>query len=360
VLAGNTTQQVTGAITGLSANTEYFYRVCAQSVAGYACGETLSFTTALAVVTNALPTVDVQTAINTQLQASGGSGSFSSWVLTSSSSLPAGLSLNTSSGVITGAASAAGSGSFTVQVTDSSGGIATGAISYSFTTPPPPPPSPAPPVSQPVTPTPVSNAPATVAPTISLSVFTQAPIVAIAGQSQSVTLLGNGLGSVSAQIPGVTAAPTVISSSSTSLVILLPANLAPGRYALVLQAGDQRIEIQDLVQVIAVPKPSLIARFTITNFAAGSAALTRPQILQLRKLVNEVGEAVSISCTGFTMGPKVISTDLLLAKTRARNTCNFLAREFGPLTRIYTAGKTELTLGGAVRRTEILVRYNQK
>ncbi len=320
----------------------------------------MSFTTALAVVTTALPTVDAQVTINTQLQASGGSGSFSSWVLTSSSTLPAGLSLNTASGVISGAATVAGSGNFTVQVTDSSGGIATGAIRYSFTTPPPPPPPPAPPVSQPVASTPVSAAPATVAPTISLSVFTQAPIVAISGQAQSVTLLGNGLGSASAQISGVTAAPTVTSASNTSLVISLPANLAPGRYTLIVQSGDQRIEFQDLVQVIAAPKPSTIAKFTIANFAAGSAALTRPQILRLKQLVRQIGNPVSIFCTGFTMGPKVISTDLNLAKMRAQNACDFLSREFGIPLKIHTAGKTELTLGGAVRRAEILVRHNAK
>ena len=49
VLAGTTTQAVSGAITGLTANTTYYYRVCAQSVAGYSCGATSTFTTALGV-----------------------------------------------------------------------------------------------------------------------------------------------------------------------------------------------------------------------------------------------------------------------------------------------------------------------
>jgi len=45
-LAGDTVQDVSGAITGLTASTTYYYRVCAQSVAGLACGNTLPLTTA--------------------------------------------------------------------------------------------------------------------------------------------------------------------------------------------------------------------------------------------------------------------------------------------------------------------------
>lgn len=45
VLAGNTVQAVSGNITGLSAGTTYYYRVCAQSVAGNGCGAVGSFTT---------------------------------------------------------------------------------------------------------------------------------------------------------------------------------------------------------------------------------------------------------------------------------------------------------------------------
>lgn len=45
VLAGNSVQAVSGDITGLTANTTYYYRVCAQSVAGNGCGAVDSFTT---------------------------------------------------------------------------------------------------------------------------------------------------------------------------------------------------------------------------------------------------------------------------------------------------------------------------
>lgn len=45
VLAGDDVQSVSGNITGLSAGTTYYYRVCAQSVAGNGCGAVDSFTT---------------------------------------------------------------------------------------------------------------------------------------------------------------------------------------------------------------------------------------------------------------------------------------------------------------------------
>lgn len=45
ILAGDTTQAVSGSLSSLSRGTTYYYRVCARSVAGNGCGETRSFTT---------------------------------------------------------------------------------------------------------------------------------------------------------------------------------------------------------------------------------------------------------------------------------------------------------------------------
>lgn len=45
VLAGDEVQAVSGSLTGLSASTTYYYRICAQSVAGNGCGTIDSFTT---------------------------------------------------------------------------------------------------------------------------------------------------------------------------------------------------------------------------------------------------------------------------------------------------------------------------
>jgi len=69
---------------------------------------------------------------NTQLAATGGSGTYSTWALTNGSSLPAGLSFSTS-GVISGTPSgSAGTSNFTVKVTDSASNTATASFSITI------------------------------------------------------------------------------------------------------------------------------------------------------------------------------------------------------------------------------------
>jgi hypothetical protein len=85
---------------------------------------------ALTVMTAALPGGTVGIAYQQSLGASGGSGG-NVWSLTAGA-LPAGLSLG-SDGSITGTPAAAGTASFTVQVKDSSGAIATKALSIVVT-----------------------------------------------------------------------------------------------------------------------------------------------------------------------------------------------------------------------------------
>jgi hypothetical protein len=69
------------------------------------------------------------------LAASGGTGTGYTWSLASNSSLPAGLLLS-SAGVISGTPTASGPFSFTVQVTDSAGGVGTQAFSVTIQTGP--------------------------------------------------------------------------------------------------------------------------------------------------------------------------------------------------------------------------------
>lgn len=79
-----------------------------------ACSKSTS--TGLAVTNSSLPNGSIGTNYSETLAASGGSGNYS-WSL-SSGSLPTGLTLNASTGVISGIPSTSGTSGFTVQVSD--------------------------------------------------------------------------------------------------------------------------------------------------------------------------------------------------------------------------------------------------
>jgi hypothetical protein len=81
----------------------------------------------LTVSTSSLPGGDVGSAYTKTLTAGGGSGTYSTWAL-SAGTLPGGLSLNTSSGVISGTPTTAGTATgLTFTVTDSNNGTAVSA-----------------------------------------------------------------------------------------------------------------------------------------------------------------------------------------------------------------------------------------
>jgi putative Ig domain-containing protein len=79
------------------------------------------------ITTSSLPSGSTGTAYSTTLQASGGTTPYS-WSL-SAGTLPAGLSLGASTGVISGTPTTAGTASFTVQVKDAANNTATKALS---------------------------------------------------------------------------------------------------------------------------------------------------------------------------------------------------------------------------------------
>ncbi|MCC6390036.1 MAG: putative Ig domain-containing protein [Bryobacterales bacterium] len=94
---------------------------------------TLTVNPQLTVSTTSLPGGSVGQAYNQTLFASGGSGSGYTWTL-QSGTLPAGLTLASATGVISGTPSANGTSSFTVQVADSAGGIASKPLSITIGT----------------------------------------------------------------------------------------------------------------------------------------------------------------------------------------------------------------------------------
>ena len=91
-------------------------------------GQTATQATGLAIIAGALtfpapPFGEVNTAYSDTLTASGGTAPYT-WSV-SSGSLPAGITLNSSSGALSGTPTAAGTASFTIKVTDANGQAAT-------------------------------------------------------------------------------------------------------------------------------------------------------------------------------------------------------------------------------------------
>jgi hypothetical protein len=85
-----------------------------------------------AVSTTTLPAATVGTAYNTTLNSTGGTGAIT-WSLAPGGSLPAGLTLNASTGVISGTPTASGTSTITLKITDSSPIAAVTATSGSLT-----------------------------------------------------------------------------------------------------------------------------------------------------------------------------------------------------------------------------------
>jgi hypothetical protein len=120
--------QTTGVISG-TPNTvgTYPFTVKVTDSAGNTASASLSIKVsyaALTITSSTLPSGVLNTAYTTTLTATGGSGTGYTWTL-SSGSLPAGLSLASSTGVISGTPTTAGTSNFTVEVTDSLGNTAT-------------------------------------------------------------------------------------------------------------------------------------------------------------------------------------------------------------------------------------------
>ena len=120
----------TQTVTGLTPGTSYTFKVAAVNAAGTGPASAAS----AAVTPNAGPSLtfgpppagEVSIAYSDQLTASGGTGALT-WSV-SSGSLPPGLSLSSSTGLLSGTPTTGGSYPFTVKITDTPGGSATKAV----------------------------------------------------------------------------------------------------------------------------------------------------------------------------------------------------------------------------------------
>lgn len=150
VLAGDTVQAVSGSITGLAAGATYYYRVCAESVAGNGCGAVLSFSTppsGFPYFTADTPddTATAGTAYSAYTFAAASSPSQPISFGVASGTLPPGLTFDDSTGVLSGTPTTAGTYTFTVRATNAAGTTTTSSRTITVASNPSPPTPPTPP-----------------------------------------------------------------------------------------------------------------------------------------------------------------------------------------------------------------------
>lgn len=338
VLAGTASHSVSGSVTGLTANTTYYYRVCAQSVAGYSCGTTSTFSTALAITNSALANATVGTAYNDQLAASGGSGLFSTWALANGTTLPAGLTLNAQTGAISGTPTAVANGSVDVTVTDSLAASVTKSLAINVAAAPP---------AQ-------NSVPPVVTPSVPLVTTLSTSTTTTAG-GNSVTVTGSNMAGSVITIGGVTA--PVTANTSTSVTFTVPAGLS-GTLAMTITNANGSLTLVNALRVAPAtsatqPTPKRSETTVFDNFAPGSATLTAAHKAKLRATIKLAAGMKTMICIGYTMGPKVLKADAALAKARSQALCNALRALAPRLSVLQDTGVTETGVGGAVRRAEV-------
>ena len=141
-ISGTTSSSYTTPATTTADNNSTFDVVVTNAVGSVTSNTATLMVTPLSsvnIITNGLPTGQVQAAYTFPLQATGGTPPYTWSAL--GSSLPAGLILLPSSAIIAGIPTASGTFTLNVQVSDGVGGSTAAAIPMSIATPPPPPPA---------------------------------------------------------------------------------------------------------------------------------------------------------------------------------------------------------------------------
>lgn len=249
-----------------------------------------------------------------------------------SPALPAGLTLNTSTGAITGSTDVIDSVTYTVTATDAQNVTATATVTITVS------------LREPTGPL----------------VYTISPRYIDLNTEQVVTITGIRLADASNLV--VRGIPLVITSNTAGdLVFTMPKHSILGEAELSFKTPQGNITWSNaLVFRVASTKGEFVPEpeprsFTAIGFDAGSSVINATVSKQLKSIAKKIGSTKVVTCTGITMGPTILARDAALSKSRAVLACARLKTLLPKGTVFVSKNAQELELGSHIRRVEIEV-----
>jgi hypothetical protein len=161
-----------------------------------------------------------------------------------------------------------------------------------------------------------------------------------------VWLTGKKLDLLRDLIVGVTGSE-IVSSSEATLQFRMPSTITIGIYDLKFESKYGYLTVISNIEVIFRPVLTVSSSEEVTRspevpeqpeqtprvqslhlngFAPGSHVLTKSMKNRIDRFLATVTNSATLSCTGYTMGPKVLGVDPQLANRRAQVVCEYAAR----------------------------------
>lgn len=168
---------------------------------------------------------------------------------------------------------------------------------------------------------------------------------------------------------------TIVSKSNSSLVIGLP-ELAVGNYEIIFESSEGKVTVGNCLTIISrAPATNPTSSSTVSPVTESPEAAKKTYTVTKRfyTFIGDKGQLVprdvraiqiwlaglegitSVTCMGSTSGVPAVKTDPALARTRARNACNLVAK-IVPDASIRTSFVTGRGVGQFFRAVQITVR----
>lgn len=277
---------------------------------------------------------------------------------TTSPELPAGLVLNTASGVITGSGTETSAMTQYTMIAENLTGSSSALISIEILP------------SLENEPTPTYNGPV---------IQSVEPNVVTVEGGETVVVIGQRLGTAE-QLRVGSEPVRILSATNTEIRFVMPTMLSGVYDLLYVYSGGARLTYMDAMTVIpkkvttadaadATNRPGAVvpnfgtveqwakpwkAVAVVNPFAPGKSDLLPHLRAQVRKHVRTYAQFAShIDCIGYTMGPTVLKVDAALSVARAKAVCDYLEELRPRLIVEVVAGKQDLVVADRIRRSEV-------